>query len=418
MSAMSFYAFSSTLLMIAVLFGYINHRFIRMQATIAIMTASLFVSLALIVLQHFGMINIVSANAFIQRADFQHLLLDGMLGFLLFAGALTIDYDSLKNQKWEIGILASLSTICSAMLVGFATWYLLPLIGIHIPLLYCMLFGALISPTDPIAVLATFKKIGAPKKLSACVAGESLFNDGIGIVIFTTLTELAFHHTAINVSNVVMLFLKEAIGGLGYGLVLGIFTCWLIKPIRDSKIIILLTLAMVSAGYSFALWMDISGPLAMVVLGIFIGNKLRKEKSVNLFGEIETFWEVIDEVLNAILFMLIGFEIIVISINLKEFIAILLLIPTVLLIRLLTVAVPMKLMQFKRRQLPNTIAILTWGGLRGGLALALALSLPNNPKLDPIIAITYGIVTFSVIIQGLTIKPLADKARRTADNKD
>lgn len=397
--------------MIAVLLGYVNHRFIRMQATIAIMTASLMISFILIVMQHFGLFNVTAANALVQRADFQHLLLNGMLGFLLFAGALTIDYESLKNQKWEIGLLASLSTICSTIIIGFATFYVLPLIGIHIPLLYCMLFGALISPTDPIAVLATFKKINAPKKLSACVAGESLFNDGVGIVIFTTLTELVFQHADVTATNVFMLFMKEAVGGLGYGLVLGIFTCWLIKPIRDSKIVILLTLAMVSAGYSFALWMDISGPLAMVVLGIFIGNKLRQEKSINLFSEVETFWEVIDEVLNAILFMLIGFEIMVIRVDTKEFIAILLLIPTVLLVRLLTVSVPMKLLQFKRRHLPNMIAILTWGGLRGGLALALALSLPADPRVNPIIAITYGIVTFSVIIQGLTIKPLADKAR-------
>lgn len=400
--------------MVAVLLGYVNHRFIRMQATIAIMTASLIISFILIMMQNFGLLNITAANALVQRADFQHLLLNGMLGFLLFAGALTIDYESLKNQKWEIGLLASLSTICSAIIIGFATFYVLPLIGIHIPLLYCMLFGALISPTDPIAVLATFKKIAAPKKLSACVAGESLFNDGVGIVIFTTLTELVFQHADVTAVNVVMLFMKQAIGGLGYGLVLGMFTCWLIKPIRDSKIVILLTLAMVSAGYSFALWMDISGPLAMVVLGIFIGNKLRQEKSINLFGEVETFWEVIDEVLNAILFMLIGFEIMVIRVDIKEFAAILLLIPTVLLVRLLTVSVPMKLLQFKRRHLPNIIAILTWGGLRGGLALALALSLPADPRVDPIIAVTYGIVTFSVIIQGLTIKPLADKARESA----
>ncbi len=410
---MSFYAFSATLLMVAVLLGYVNHRFIRMQATIAIMTASLVISLILIVIQHFGLINITSANAFIQRADFQHLLLDGMLGFLLFAGALGIDYESLKNQKWEIGILASLSTVCSTLIIGLGAYYLLPMIGIEIPLIYCMLFGALISPTDPIAVLATFKKIGAPKRLSACVAGESLFNDGVAIVIFTTLTELAFQGGAVNASSILLLFCKQAIGGLGYGLILGILTCWLIKPIKDSKIIILLTLAMVSAGYSFALWMDISGPLAMVVLGIFMGNHLRKEKSLNLFGEVETFWEVIDEVLNAILFMLIGFEIMIIRVDAKEFIAILLLIPTVLLVRLITVSVPMKLLQFKRQHLPNTIAILTWGGLRGGLALALALSLPADSEIDPIIAITYGIVTFSVIIQGLTIKPLADKARHS-----
>lgn len=408
---MNLYTLGIALLSVAVFLAYINHRFIRMQTTIAIMTASLSISLILIVLQRLHITNINVANALIQRADFQHLLLDGMLGFLLFAGALTIDYESLKTQKWEIGTLASISTICSTVLVGLTAYYLLPLIGLSIPLVYCLLFGALISPTDPIAVLATFKKLNAPKKLSACVAGESLFNDGIGIVIFTTLAQLAFDHAEIKGSQVLFLFFKEAIGGLGYGLVLGIFTAWLIKPIHDSKVIILLSLAMVSAGYSFALHIGISGPLAMVVLGIFVGKKLRKEKSVEMFNQVETFWEVIDEVLNAVLFMLIGFELMVVPITAKEFVAILLMIPAVLLIRLVTVATPMKVLQFKHKQPSNTIAILTWGGLRGGLALALALSLPSAAEIDPIIAITYGIVTFSVIIQGLTIKSLATKAQ-------
>lgn len=405
---MDYYALISVILTIAVLISYLNHRFIRLQPTIALMLASMIISLILIVLQHSGITDIATQAAeWIRRTDFQNFLLKGILGFLLFAGSLTIDLESLKHQKWEIGILASLTTIASALLIGMLIFYVLPLLGFQLSWLYCLLFGALISPTDPIAVLATFKKIGVSKRLQTCVAGESLFNDGVGIVVFITLFQLTFEHKNISMMTISLLFLKQAVGGLTYGLLLGICTRYLITSLKDHTMILLITLGMVSGGYSFALWLGISGPLAMVVLGIYTGKTLRTLKKSVVLSPISIFWEVIDEVLNFVLFLLIGFEMMLIPINSSIFFMMLITIPLVLIVRLITVAIPIKLINLKRSQDPYTIAILTWGGLRGGLALALALSLPISPELDLILSMSYAVVAFSVIVQGMTMAPLA-----------
>lgn len=410
---MDTYTLSSIILTLAVIIGYLNYRFIQMQSTIAIMTAALGLSAILLILQHFGIANIaIKTEAIVANINFPDLLLKGMLSFLLFAGALTIDFSSLKDQKWEIGILSSLSTIVSALIVGMLVYYLLPLLNIHLPLLYCLLFGALISPTDPIAVLATFKKIGVPNALKVCVAGESLFNDGVGIVIFATLYALTFNGTPITFEQVSLLFLKQAVGGIAYGLLLGCVTNWLIKSINDHRIAILLTLGAVTGGYTFALWLGISGPLAMVVAGILVGNKNIHKKQTKMSESLDTFWEVIDEILNAVLFLLIGFELLNIQASGLQIIAILGAIPLVLLVRLVTVAIPMKFIQLRRQHNPYTIAILTWGGLRGGLAVALALSLPPSDYRNFILAMTYGVVAFAVIIQGLSIKSLAHLSKQ------
>ncbi|OGO94613.1 MAG: sodium:proton antiporter [Coxiella sp. RIFCSPHIGHO2_12_FULL_42_15] len=415
---MDYYTLGSIILTIAVLIGYINHRFIHLQATIALMLASLLISLLLIVLQHSGVTTLsTQAVEWIRRTHFQHFLLKGILSFLLFAGSLTIDFTALRQQKWEIGILASLTTIASTLIVGVLLFYLLPLIGIYLPILYCLLFGALISPTDPIAVLATFKKLGVSKRLQTCVAGESLFNDGVGIVIFITLFQLTFMNKNISLSTVSLLFLKQAVGGLAYGVLLGMFTRYLIKSVQDHAIIILVTLGMVSGGYSLALWLGISGPLAMVVLGISTGKVLRYPTQTALSSSVYIFWEVIDEVLNFVLFLLIGFEMMLISVNSTHLVAMLLTVPLVLAVRLITVAVPIKLISLKRAQDPYTIAILTWGGLRGGLALALALTLPLSSEFNIILSMTYAVVAFSVIVQGLTITPLARLSQRIASSR-
>ncbi len=410
---MTTYALTSVILSIAVLLGLINHRFIKMQSTIAIMAGALLLSFILILLQHFGIANVAdTARQLIIRTDFNHLLLNGMLSFLLFAGALTIDFSTLKSQKWEIGTLASISTIASTLIIGTLTYYLLPLLGLQMPYLYCLLFGALISPTDPIAVLAIFKQVGAPKKLEMCVAGESLFNDGVAIVIFLTLYQLTFKGAPITVSNVILLFLKQAIGGILYGAVLGTVVHWLIKDLKDYKMAALITLAAVSGGYTLAMKLDISGALAMVVAGILVGYKRKTYKHKQTIEALEMFWEIIDEILNAVLFLLIGFELLTIHASSVQIVAALAAIPMVLLVRLITVAIPMKFFQLKRSRQPYAIAILTWGGLRGGLAVALALSLPLGEHRDFIIALTYSVVAFAVIIQGSTIKPLTQLAKR------
>ena len=401
------YTLTSIIITLAVLLGYINQRWFKLQSTIAIMAGALFLSLILIFLQHTGLANLTAyTRHLVIQTDFQDLLLNGMLNFLLFAGALTVDFDLLKSQKWEIGTLASISTIISTLIIGGVSYVLLPLIHLHLPLLYCLLFGALISPTDPIAVLATFKTVGVSKKLSVCVAGESLFNDGVGIVIFVTLFQLTFDHVPITGTNVITLFCQQAIGGISFGLLLGWLTHLLIKDLKTYNAIILITIASVAGGYSLAQAIHISGPLAMVAAGIMVGHKARQSLSNELFSDLSKFWEVIDEILNAVLFLLIGLELLNIHASYKELIAAVAAIPLVLVTRLITVAIPMKLIQLKNQHEPHIIAILTWGGLRGGLAVALALSLPASHYRDFILTLTYAIVAFAIIVQGITIKKL------------
>jgi len=401
------YALTGLILCFVVLIGYLNHHYVQLQTTIAMTVSALILSLLLLTLKGLGFEHFANLTGeLMQEINFRELLLKGMLGFLLFAGSLSIDIAALKNQKWEIGILATLSTLASTVIIGTLSYFLLIELGLPIPYLYCLLFGALISPTDPIAVLATFKHIGAPKKLTACISGESLFNDGIGIVVFLTLYQFAFNHIEITATKVSLLFFQQAIGGIGYGIILGLITQFFIKRTHDAHLLIFLTLAIVMGGYTFALTLDISGPLAMVVAGILIGNTVRQKefKKNTLLLE---FWEVIDQLLNAILFLLIGFEVTTLNITEPYVLAGLLLLPIILLVRLITVAVPMKLIQLKRLHEPFMITLLTWGGLRGGLAVALALSLPDNLYRNIILVLTYIIVAFSIIVQGITIKPLA-----------
>lgn len=405
------YTLTAIVLSLAVLIAIINHHTIKLQMTIAIMAGSLLISLFLLILEHIGFSNIaIHTKELLLETHFHRLLINGMLSFLLFAGALTIDFEHFKNQIWEIGILATITTIFSTGLIGVALYALLPLFHINMPLLFCFLFGALISPTDPIAVLATFKEVNAPKKLETCVAGESLFNDGVGIVIFLTLYQLTFNGAPITFSSVSQLFLQQAIGGIGFGLILGFLAKKLITLAQDHRIAILITLAIVTGGYNLALTLSVSGPLAMVVAGIFVANTTRSD---NVSGQdiLHLFWEIIDDILNAVLFLLIGFELLVIHVSWGNSLLALSAIPLVLLARLVTVAIPMKLLQLTRTPEPFTITILTWGGLRGGLAVALALSLPSSSYRDLILLMTFAVVAFAIIIQGITIKPLAKLAK-------
>lgn len=408
---MSPYVLVSLVLTLVAFIAFLNHHTFKIQMTIAIMVGSLCLSLLLILLQHAGLTNLTQhTQTLLIQTNFHHLLINGMLSFLLFAGSLTIDFERFKKQKWEIGTLASISTIFSTILVGFLLYAMLPLFHATLPLLYCLLFGALISPTDPIAVLATFKEIKAPKNLETCVAGESLFNDGVGIVIFITLYHLTFSGVPITFHEVSTLFLQQAGGGILYGLLLGFITRYLITTANDHRIAILITLAVVTGGYNLALAFNISGPLAMVVAGIFVANtKTLKQKGQQ--NTLLLFWEIIDDVLNAILFLLIGFELLAIHTLWKHSLLALTIIPIVLIVRLITVSIPMAFFQRQRSLEPYTITLLTWGGLRGGLAVALALSLPPNQYRDLILALTFAVVAFSVIIQGLSIKPIAKLAR-------
>lgn len=410
---MTIYTLLASIISVAILIGYINHRFVGMQTTIAIMSSALLLSLVILISGHLGFHDLaIQVESTLGKINFHNLLMNGMLSFLLFAGALNVDINQLKNQKWEIGVLAILSTIVSTLLVGVLTYYLLLFLNLSVPLIYCFMFGALISPTDPIAVLATFKKLGAPSQLNVTVAGESLFNDGVGIVLFLTFYHLASTGTQPTIENVSLLFLQQAIGGIIYGAVIGLIAYFLIKPINDSKIEILITLAVVTGGYALAQGLGLSGPLAMVVAGIFIGNRGRNfSMSEETRISLDTFWELVDEVLNALLFSLIGLELLRITYTHDTIYASLIAIPLVLLVRCITVATPMWFFKRRRKYTPYFTSILIWGGLRGGLGVALALALPPSPHRSLILAMTYAVVMFSVIVQGLSVKPLVQLSK-------
>lgn len=411
---MNIYNVAAIILTLAIMAAYFNFRYIKIQQTIAIMASSLILSLFLIVIGNLGFTHIDKDIArTLESIDFHSLLINGMLSFLLFAAALHIDINQLSKQKWEIGILATASTIFSTLMIGMMSYYLLHWLGIQMEFIYCLLFGALISPTDPIAVLGLFKQLDAPKALHTAVAGESLFNDGVGIVIFLTIYELAFSSGAhISFTSVSLLFLRQAIGGIIYGVLIGLAAYNMMKPINDHKIEILITIAIATGGYALAQVMDISGPLAMVVSGIFIGNKGRNfHMSKKSRDSLDMFWELVDEILNAVLFLLIGFELLLVDAVSTEILAALLAIPMILLVRFITVGIPMSIFKRYKKYYPCTISILVWGGLRGGLAVALALALPLGKERSIILAMTYAVVMFSIIVQGMTIKPLIAKAK-------
>jgi CPA1 family monovalent cation:H+ antiporter len=398
----------SFMITLAVIMAYLNHRFFRLQTTTAITLGSSLFSLILIATGHLGFHSLEkTVSNLLQQIDFHDVLMNGMLSFLLFAGGLTVNFQDLKSCKWEVGILAILGTITSAFMVAFAAFFISRWLHHPMPFVYCLLFGALISPTDPIAVLALFKEINAPRQLHATVAGESLFNDGIGIVLFLTVYAALTTGSKVHLTTISLLFLQQAIGGIVYGALIGLLAYKVIKPITDLKVVILITLAVTTGGYALAQHLGISGPLAMVVAGIFLGNQGHTFHMPKKSREyLDNFWEMIDEILNAVLFLLIGLELLLIPLTQLHFIAGLLAIPVVLAVRWVIVAIPITLLRYKRRYLPHTINILTWGGLRGGLAIALALALPSGPYRSVIITMTYAVVAFAIIVQGVTIRHL------------
>ncbi len=418
---MNVYTIAAIILTLAVVIAFLNHRFIRIPTTVAIMIGALIISLIAIVVEHSSKTPIASSFIeLLRRADFHSLLLNGMLSFLLFAGAMHIDLSTLKSEKWEISLLSIFSTLASTLIVGYVIYGLLPFLGlpIHVPLLYCLLFGALISPTDPIAVLAIVKEIHAPRRLETIISGESLFNDGIAIVIFVSIYQLTVNNLPVTATNVLKLFAEQAVGGIIYGIALGYFATYILKQCREINMIILVTIAVVLGGYHLALAIHVSGPLAIVITGIIVGNKVHQFYPEMYCKQVTLFWDIIDELLNAALFLLIGFEMVTIHTNITQVFAALSAIPIVLIVRLITVAIPIIALKPFRPKLVHGIRVLTWGGLRGGLAVALALSLPHDQYRQFILVMTYACVTFAIIIQGLTMKPLAKKAKHAQQNLD
>jgi CPA1 family monovalent cation:H+ antiporter len=388
-------------------FSYLNHRFIRLPNTIGLMVIALLVSLGLVVLGPLGFGLKEDAFRLLASIDFDETLLHGMLSFLLFAGALHINLESLARQKYIIGLLATLGVLGSTAIVAFITRWVLALLGIELPLIYCLLFGALISPTDPIAVLGILKKVGVSESLETKICGESLFNDGVAVVVFMVFLTIATGSHDVTAVSVLGLFFKEALGGVVFGLLIGWIAYWMLKSIDSYQVEILITLALVAGGYALADELHLSGPIAIVVAGLLIGNRGRLLAMSDPVREhLDTFWELVDEILNAVLFVLIGLEVLVLTFTRQYFIAGLVLIPLLLLARFVSVGWPVLVMRLFRTFSPDVIKILTWGGLRGGISVALALSLPAGKHREVILVITYIMVVFSIIVQGLTIGKL------------
>ncbi|WP_298737476.1 sodium:proton antiporter [uncultured Psychrobacter sp.] len=408
-SGLSILEISAIFLSITALLSYVNHRFIGLPTTIGVMVISIVLSIFAIFLGFLGFDQLIDYEiSLLEQLDFTEVLLDGMLSMLLFAGALHVNISDLRRYKLPIGILACIGTIVSALLIATAIYLMLPLLGFSLPFIWCLLFGALISPTDPIAVMGILASAGAPKSLETVIAGESLFNDGIGVVIFVILLGILTSGDIPTANYVAHTLAVEAGGGIVFGLVLGAILYYLIKSIDSYQEEVLLTLAGVIGGYALASYWHLSGPLAMVMMGLMLGNRGRAlAMSDQTRHYVDLFWELIDEILNAILFVLIGLEIVMIAYSSNLFIAGGLTIIIALLARFIVVGMTTK--TFSRQlDLPDGAwKVLTWGGLRGGISVALVLQLPIGAERDILLALTYAVVIFSILVQGLSVGRVA-----------
>jgi len=400
---MSLFNTITILLCLSAVFGYVNHRFLKLPLTIGLMASALVMSLAVVVVgKVVGGVE-EQVRQFMGGIDFDEAVLHGMLSCLLFAGALHVNLSELLDQKWVVGTLATVGVVLSTFITGLLGYYGFDLVGLHLSFLHCLLFGALISPTDPIAVMGLIKQARLPKALEVKIVGESLFNDGVGVVVFLVIASLV-PRESIGVMEIVTLFAQEAFGGVALGLLLGYAAYAMLKSVDNYQVEILITLALVTGSFALADALHTSGPIAVVVAGLLIGNQGRRLAMSDKTREhVDAFWDLIDEILNAVLFVLIGLEVLVLSYRTEYVEAGLIAIPIVLLARLLSVGAQVKLFSFVREFSKRTIAILTWGGLRGGISVALALSLPPGPSRDAIVTITYAVVVFSILVQGLTM---------------
>jgi CPA1 family monovalent cation:H+ antiporter len=461
---MTIFEIFAALVTLAAVFSYFNHRFLKLPTTIGLMVTALVSSLLLIWTGQYSPRVFRASQGLLESVDFNQTLMHGMLGFLLFAGALHVNMSDLREQKWVIALLATVGILVSTLLAGSLAWVILNrVLDFGVPFLYCLLLGAIVSPTDPIAVMGILKTLGAPKSLETKITGESLFNDGVGVVVFlaiagvigfggtdgfghpqtqapeTTLQPgappvVAIHGEAepapgapsettpaatatettpaVSAADVAKLFALEALGGALIGLVLGYLAFYLLYTIDNYHLEVLISLALVAGGYTLANRLHLSGPIAMVIAALIIGNHGREVAMSELTrSNLDTFWELIDEILNAVLFLLIGLEVLVLRFN-REFLAAgLMMIPALLAVRFISVGIPIAIRRRFRSFTPHAVKILTWGGLRGGISVALALSIPKTLHGEPvayrevILAVTYSIVVFSIIVQGLTVGP-------------
>jgi CPA1 family monovalent cation:H+ antiporter len=394
----------ATMTTLAALFSWVNHRWVRLPTTIGLMVIAMLSSLGLVALHAFGVFRADPLVPVIRDLDFHAVLLNGMLGALLFAGSIHLKLNDLIRQRWAIVLLATGSVVLSTLIVGGASWTVFRSLRLGVPFMDCLLFGALISPTDPIAVAATLRQAGVPQSLNVKLTGESLFNDGFGVVVFLVVLRLATAGEPVSFGHVARLFAQQAVGGVVFGLIAGYVIYRMLRRVDHYQVEILLTLALVTGGYALAQRLQVSGPLAMVVAGLIVGNPGRASAMSQRTQErLDAFWEIVDDFLNAILFVLIGVEVVVLDLASRFIGAGLLMIPVVLLARGISVGLPISLLRGLRRAVsPNAIKLLTWSGLRGGISVALALSLPKGGHNDLIVTVTYVVVAFSIVVQGLT----------------
>ena len=399
------------------IFGFLNHKFLKLPLTVGLVLIALISGIGVLIIDSvLPFLNISSTlRVWLGEIDFNRTLMNGMLSFLLFAGALHVDLSSLMKAKLHVSILATFGVILSTFINGTCFYYISLFAGFNIDYIYCLIFGVIVTPTDPVAVLGLLKRLNVPKRLEAIIGGESLFNDGVAVVIFSVLLTIAFGsttgghggHEAMDANAILGLFVKEAFGGALLGILAGYLTFILLKSMDDYVLEVIATLALVMGAYSIALNLHISGPIAMVVAGVFIGNTGRQfAMSEKTREHVTEFWHLIDEILNAALFVLIGFEVIVLSSDLSILGISIICVFVAVTARLLAVSIPLNLLNPIIEKEKGEILILTWAGLRGGISIALALSLPDMEIKPIIVTATYAVVVFSILIQGLTIESL------------
>jgi CPA1 family monovalent cation:H+ antiporter len=407
------YQIISIIVFLAAVYAYINDRWIKWPPTIGIMVLAMLSSILIVILGNLVPSFSASVLGLVSHIDFGQVLMKIMLSFLLFAGAIHIDAVKLRKEFWPVMTLATVGVFISTFLISMMSYYLFQLFNLQIPYIHCLLLGALISPTDPIAVMAILKKAGIPASLELKIMGESLFNDGVGVVVFLTILEVATNgNGTFSPTGTALLFLKEACGGILFGALMGYVAYLLLRSIDNYRVEVLITLVIVMCGYTLADDLHLSAPLAIIVTGIMVGTRGRAVAISRISWDyLGKFWDLIDEIFNAILFLLIGLQMLVIRIHLTIMIIGGIMILIVLVARWFSVSLPVAVLRLKIKFEKNAVTILTWGGLRGGLSVAMALSLPQNMHRDEIVLITYIIVIFSIIVQGLTIGKLAAKLK-------
>jgi CPA1 family monovalent cation:H+ antiporter len=415
---LSLFELISVLLVLTSAFGWTNHRFLRLPDTVGLLVMGLAASIVLLACEALLPATPLYEDVagVIRQVDFQKTVLDGMLAFLLFAGALHVDISALRERAWAVGIMATIGVLLSTVIVGFGFWWIADVMGVSLPLSWAFVFGALISPTDPVAVLSTLKAVRVPRSLELDMTGESLFNDGVGVVVFTIALTVAAGagQGAAGVTGVAELFVVEALGGALLGFVAGFVAYRAMREIDNYPVEVLISLGLVTGTYALASRLGTSGPIAMVVAGLLIGNRGQRYAMSDLtqrylFG----FWTLTDEILNSILFLLIGLEVIVLRsevlLGWLPISAILL----VLLARFVSVSLPVLVLQRWNPFVAGTIPVLTWGGLRGGISVALALSIPEAAEKSTILSATYLVVVFTIVVQGLSLRRLVRRTVRS-----